>query len=183
MKILILGMDGYIGWPLALKQLSLGNQVLGIDNFYRLKHVNEMNSHSAIPILDMEKRIEFLQKLHPNQISFFEGDMLNADFVDKIIKDFVPDTIVHLAEQPSASYSMIDQQHRVYTQQNNVIGTLNLLFAIKNFAPKTHLIKLGTMGEYGYGAGLEITEGFFDIEFRGKKATIPFPRQAGSCYH
>ena len=99
------------------------------------------------------------------------------------MKKSQPDSIVHLAEQPSAPYSMIDQNHTIYTHQNNVMGTLNLLFAIKNYAPKAHLVKLGTMGEYGYEAGLEITEGFFEIEFRGKKGMIPYPRQAGSWYH
>lgn len=183
MKILIPGMDGYIGWPLALKQLSLGNEICGIDNFSRRKHVEEMDSWSAIPIPTMEKRIEFLKQNYGNKITFYEGDLLDAQFTNDIVKKFQPDAVVHLAEQPSAPYSMIDQNHTVYTQQNNVIGTLNLLFAIKNHSPKTHLVKLGTMGEYGYEAGLDIAEGFFEIEFRGKKATIPYPRQAGSWYH
>lgn len=183
MKILISGIDGYIGWALALKQLSLGNEICGIDNFSRRKHVEEMDSWSAIPISSMEDRIKNLKEKYGEKISFFEGDLLDAEFTNNVIKNFQPEAIVHLAEQPSAPYSMIDQQHTVYTQQNNVIGTLNLLFAIKNFAPKAHLVKLGTMGEYGYEAGLEIAEGFFDIEFRGKKATIPYPRQAGSWYH
>ena len=183
MKILITGIDGYIGWALALKQLSLGNDVCGIDNFSRRNHVQEMDSWSAIPILSMDERMQNLKMKYGDKIKFFEGDLLDASFTNEIIKNFQPDAIVHLAEQPSAPYSMIDQVHTVYTQQNNVIGTLNLLFAIKNFAPKAHLVKLGTMGEYGYEAGLEITEGFFDIEFRGKNATIPYPRQAGSWYH
>lgn len=183
MKILILGMDGYIGWPLALKQLSLGNEILGIDNFSRRKNVEEMKSWSAIPILPMKERIKLLKQDYDKKINFKEGDMLNKDFINDIVKNFQPESIVHLAEQPSAPFSMIDQSHCVYTQQNNVLGNLNLLYAIKNHVPQTHLIKLGTMGEYGYEAGLEITEGFFEIEFRGKKATIPFPRQAGSWYH
>ena len=183
MKILILGMDGYIGWPLVLKQLSLGNEILGIDNFSRRKNVEEMKSWSAIPILSMKERIKLLKQDYGKKIDFKEGDMLNKEFINDIVKNFQPESIVHLAEQPSAPFSMIDQAHCVYTQHNNVIGNLNLLYAIKNYVPHTHLIKLGTMGEYGYEAGLEITEGFFDIEFRGKKATIPFPRQAGSWYH
>ena len=183
MRILISGIDGYIGWALALKQLSLGNDVCGIDNFSRRSHVKEMDSWSAIPILSMDERMKNLKEKYSEKISFFEGDLLDAQFTNEIIKNFRPDAVVHLAEQPSAPFSMIDQKHTVYTQQNNVIGTLNLLFAIKNFAPKAHLVKLGTMGEYGYEAGLEISEGFFDIEFRGKKATIPYPRQAGSWYH
>ena len=183
MKILIPGIDGYIGWALALKQLSLGNEVCGIDNFSRRANVDEMNSWSAIPILSMPERIKYLKEKYGNKISFFKGDLLDPQFTNDVVKNFQPDSIVHLAEQPSAPYSMIDQNHTVYTQQNNVIGNLNLLFAIKNYAPKAHLVKLGTMGEYGYEAGLDITEGFFEIEFRGKKGMIPYPRQAGSWYH
>ena len=182
-KILILGMDGYIGWPLALKQLSLGNEILGIDNFSRRKNVSKMDSWSAIPILEMSERLEFLKQKFDNKINFLEGDLIDKNFINEIIKNFQPDAIVHLAEQPSAPFSMIDQDKAIYTQHNNVIGTMNLLYAIKNFCPDTHLVKLGTMGEYGYDSGLEITEGFFEIEFRGKKATIPYPRQAGSWYH
>ena len=183
MKILILGVDGYIGWPLALKQLSFGNEILGIDNFSRRANVEEMNSWSAIPILSMEERTEYIKQEYGDKFNFLEGDLLDKSFVDTLLKKFQPDAIVHLAEQPSAPFSMINQEHCVYTQQNNVIGNINLLYAIKNYCPSTHLVKLGTMGEYGYDAGLEITEGFMDIEFRGKKGTIPYPRQAGSWYH
>ena len=183
MKILILGVDGYIGWPLTLKQLSLDNEILGIDNFSRRANVEEMNSWSAIPILSMEERTEYIKQEYGDKFNFLEGDLLDKSFVDTLLKKFQPDAIVHLAEQPSAPFSMINQEHCVYTQQNNDIGNINLLYAIKNYCPSTHLVKLGTMGEYGYDAGLEITEGFMDIEFRGKKGTIPYPRQAGSWYH
>jgi len=182
-KIFIPGMDGYIGWSLALRQLSLGNEVCGIDNFSRRKNVDEMGSHSAIPILKMEDRIKVLKKQFDDKISFFEGDLVNPKFSDEVIKKFQPDVIVHLAEQPSAPFSMIDQEHNVYTHKNNVIGTLNLVYSIKRHAPKAHLVKLGTMGEYGYDHGFEIPEGFYEVEFRGKKAKVPFPRLAGSWYH
>ncbi|KFM14532.1 UDP-glucose 4-epimerase protein [Marine Group I thaumarchaeote SCGC RSA3] len=183
MKILIPGMDGYIGWALTLHQLSLGNEVCGLDNFSRRKNVDEMNSHSALPILSIEKRIDYLEKKFPGKFSFYEGDLLDSHFIDDVVKRFSPDAVVHLAEQPSAPFSMIDQEHNIYTQQNNVIGTLNLLHSIQRHVPNTHLVKLGTMGEYGYDPGLEIAEGFFEIEFRGKKATIPYPKLAGSWYH
>jgi len=182
LKILILGMDGYIGWPLALHQLEIGNQVCGIDNFARRKNVKEIGSDSAIPILPMKERLELLKTKYGDKISFYEGDLLNPEFLDGVFKKFQPDGIVHLAEQPSAPYSMIDQDHTVYTQKNNVIGTLNLIFAIKKYTPKAHLVKLGTMGEYGT-PDIDIAEGFFEIEFRGKKMTIPYPRLAGSWYH
>ena len=183
MKVLILGMDGYIGWALAQHQLAIGNEVCGIDNFSRRKHVDEVGSWSALPILPMEKRIENLKKEYGEKINFFEGDLTNPQFSNDVVRKFQPDGIVHLAEQPSAPFSMIDQDHAVYTQSNNVLGTLNVIYAMKNHAPKAHLVKLGTMGEYGYDHGLEISEGFMEVEFRGKKATIPFPRLAGSWYH
>ena len=176
-------MDGYIGWPLVLRQLALGNEVCGFDNFSRREHVEEMNSYSAIPIISMEKRIDLLKKNYGDKINFLEGDLLDPIFTDDIIRNFKPDVIVHLAEQPSAPYSMIDQDHNIYTQKNNVLGTLNLIHSIHHQVPKAHLVKLGTMGEYGYDPGLEIPEGFFEIEFRGKKARVPFPRLAGSWYH
>jgi len=183
MKIFIAGMDGYIGWPLAIRQLALGNEVFGIDNFSRRKNVEEMGSHSATPILSMKGRLEVLKKQYGDRINFVKGDLLDPKFIDDTIKNFKPDTIVHLAEQPSAPYSMIDQEHNVYTHQNNVIGTLNLVYSMQRHSPTAHLIKLGTMGEYGYDPGLEIPEGFYDVEFRGKKARVPFPRLAGSWYH
>jgi len=182
MKILICGMDGYIGWALALHQLALGNEVAGIDNFARRKNVEEVDSWSAIPILPITKRIENLKNDYGNKINFFEGDLQDSQFTNDVLKKSKPDAVVHLAEQPSAPYSMIDQDHAAYTQQNNVIGTLNLLYGIRKFSPKAHLVKLGTMGEYGTPE-MDIPEGFFEVEFRGKKAKIPFPRLAGSWYH
>lgn len=183
MKILILGMDGYIGWSLALSQLNFGNQVCGIDNYSRRKCVEEVGSWSAMPILPMSKRLEILRKKYGDKISFYEGNLVDSQFTNDIIKKFKPDAIVHLAEQPSAPYSMIDQQHCLYTQNNNVTGTLNVVYAMRKHAPKAHLVKLGTMGEYGYGNDIDITEGFMEIEFRGKKALIPYPKMAGSWYH
>jgi len=176
-------MDGYLGWPLCLKQLSIGNEVCGIDNFSRRKNVDEMKSHSALPIPPMEERIKLLKERYNDKIQFYEGDLLDSEFTDDVLKKFQPDAIVHLAEQSSAPFSMIDQEHNIYTQKNNVLGTLNLLHSMHKHVPKAHLVKLGTMGEYGFDPGLEIPEGFYEIEFRGKKATVPFPRLAGSWYH
>jgi len=182
MKVLILGIDGYIGWSLALRQLVLGNEVCGVDNYVRRKNVEEIGSWSGLPILPFEERLKNLQNEYKEKINFFKGDLLNSEFINNVFKKFNPDVVVHLAEQASAPYSMIDQEHCIYTQQNNVIGTLNVIYAMRKFSPKCHLVKLGTMGEYGT-PDFDIAEGFFEVEFRGKKATIPYPRLAGSWYH
>ncbi|VVC06050.1 GDP-mannose 4,6-dehydratase [uncultured archaeon] len=183
MKILILGMDGYIGWALALKHLALGNQVCGVDNYSRRKTVEEVGSWSAVPILPMEKRLKLLREKYDGNIIFHEGNLVDSQFTNDVVRKFQPDAIVHLAEQPSAPYSMMDQEHMIYTQSNNVIGTLNVIWAMKEYVPKAHLVKLGTMGEYSYGSDMDIAEGFYEMEFRGKKAIVPYPRMAGSWYH
>lgn len=185
-RVLIVGIDGYIGWSLAMHLASRGHKVAGIDNYSRRKNVAKIGSISATPIREMEERISVFDLVFHDVrggISFKEGDLLDYSFARDYVKSFKPDTIVHLGEQPSAPFSMIDREHAVYTQYNNVIGNLNLIYAIKEVVPECHLLKLGTMGEYGYDTELEIPEGFFEIEYKGKKATIPFPRMAGSWYH
>ena len=185
-KVLILGIDGYIGWSLAMHLAARGHKVAGFDNFSRRRNVDKIGSISATPIRGMEDRITVFDLVFRDargRITAKEGDLLDYSFTKDYIKWFKPDTIVHLGEQPSAPFSMVDRDHAIYTQHNNVIGNLNLLYAIKEVVPDCHLLKLGTMGEYGYETELEIPEGFFEIEYKGKKATIPFPRIAGSWYH
>ena len=182
MRVLIAGIDGYLGWPLALHLGARGHEVFGIDNFARRKNVAEVGSWSATPILRIEKRLEVARTLRGLRIKFFRGDLRKYQDAAYVLQQSRPDAIVHLGEQPSAPYSMIDCEHACYTQENNVIGTMNLLWAMKEFSPRAHLVKLGTMGEYGT-PNIEIPEGFFDIEYRGRKDRLPFPRQAGSFYH
>jgi len=185
-RVLILGIDGYIGWSLAMHLATRGHKVAGFDNLSRRRNVEKIGSTSATPIRGLEERIDVFDLVFPEargRITAKEGNLLDYSFTRDYIKWFKPDTIVHLGEQPSAPFSMIDREHAVYTQYNNVIGNLNLLYAIKEVDPNCHLLKLGTMGEYGYDTELEIPEGFFEIEYKGKKATIPFPRMAGSWYH
>jgi UDP-sulfoquinovose synthase len=102
--------------------------------------------------------------------------------VHDFFEEFQPEAIVHLGEMPSAPYSMVDVHHAVFTQTNNIVGTLNILFAMRDVTAEAHLVKLGTMGEYGT-PNIDIPEGFFEIEFRGRRDRLPFPRQAGSWYH
>jgi UDP-sulfoquinovose synthase len=181
-RILVLGMDGYIGWSLAMHLAKLGHIVFGVDNFSRRANVKGIGSQSAVPILDMQDRLSAFKRIHSKELSFFEGDLLDYDFLVDVIKQARPDSIVHLAEQPSAPFSMIDRNHAIYSQHNNIEGTLNVLYAIKDLVPKCHLVKLGTMGEYGT-PNVDIPEGFFEIEYRGRKDILPFPRQPGSIYH
>ena len=182
MRVLIAGMDGYLGWPLSMYLTSRGHQVAGLDRFLRRSWVAEMGSDSATPISPMADRLIAFEERFGTRPDFRVGDLLDYEFVHDFLADFQPDAIVHLGEMPSAPYSMIDARHAVWTQTNNVMGTLNLLFAMRDTCPDAHLIKLGTMGEYGT-PNVDIPEGFFEIEYRGRRDKLPFPRQAGSFYH
>jgi len=182
MRVLIAGIDGYLGWPLALHLAARGHEVYGIDNFSRRRNVAEVGSWSAIPIPNMRKRLEVARSLLGLRIKFFRGDLRKYQDALSVLRESKPDAIVHLGEQPSAPYSMIDCKHASFTLENNVTGTLNLLWAMKESSPNAHLVKLGTMGEYGT-PNIEIPEGFFEIEYRGRKDRLPFPRQPGSFYH
>lgn len=182
MKVLIAGMDGYLGWTLAMYLANRGHNVVGVDNFSRRKNVEEVDSWSATPIRPMDERLRAFEEVHGRDIEFYEGDLREYHFVRGVVKKYKPDTVVHLGEQPCAPYSMIDVEHAVFTQTNNIVGTLNLLFAMHETSSHTHLLKLGTMGEYGT-PNIDIPEGFFEIEYRGRKDRLPFPCQAGSWYH
>jgi len=180
-KVLILGVDGYIGFPLAVKLLSSRHDIFGIDDFSRRKHVKEMGSCSIHPILSPADRAIQLERI--GTYHFALSDISKKyDFLAGVLKYFKPDVVIHLAEQPSAPFSMIDRKHMMYTMRNNVLGTMNLIYAIKEHAPQTHLIKLGTLGEYGTPE-IEVPEGFLEIDHKGRKVKLPFPKQAGSWYH
>ncbi len=182
MRIFIAGIDGYLGWSLAQTLTARGHEVAGADAFMRRQWVEEMGGHSAIPIADMPGRLKAYEKRWGKKLDFRQGDLADYGFVSKFFSDFRPDSIVHLGECPSAPYSMIDRDHSVGVQMNNIVSTMNFIYAMKEFVPEAHLVKLGTMGEYGTPK-IDIPEGFFEIEYRGRKDTLPFPRQANSWYH
>jgi hypothetical protein len=182
MKVLVTGIDGYSGWPLALHLLSRGHEVVGIDNFVTRRRVREVGSWSATPIPSFARRLAAVKELLGKEIGFHRGDMTRYEFVRGVLERERPDAIVHLAEQRSAPYSMIDVHHAVATQVENLTGTLHLLYGMRESCPETHLVKMGTMGEYGT-PNVDIPEGFFEVEFRGRKDRLPFPRSAGSWYH
>jgi UDP-sulfoquinovose synthase len=182
MRILILGMDGYIGWCLSMHLALRGHVVCGIDNFSRRRNVESVNGISAFPILKIEERIDNFRRIHKKDIFFYQGDLLDYNFIAGILKETHYDCIVHLGEQPSAPFSMLDRDHAVYTQRNNVEGNLNVLFGMKEYARSCHLVKLGTLGEYGT-PNIPIPEGMFEVTYRGKKDVLPFPKRPGSIYH
>jgi len=182
MKVFIAGVDGYLGWSLALYLAARGHEVSGCDLFLRRDWVAETGTQSATPIRRMTERLEAFRDRFGTNLQFRKGDLQDYDFVLNCLRSFQPEAIVHFGEMPSAPYSMIDAQHAIFTHSNNLIGTLNILYGMKETCPDAHLVKLGTMGEYGT-PNIDIPEGFFEIEYRGRKDTLPFPRQAGSWYH
>jgi len=182
MRVLILGGDGYLGWPTAMRFSGRGHDVAVVDNFARRRWVEEAGSHSLTPIGTLEERIEAWRDVSGNQIDSYVGDIAEGGFIGEILRDFEPSVIVHYGEQPSAPWSMKNVDHAVITQANNVIGSLKLLWAMREQTPDAHLIKLGTMGEYGT-PNIDIEEGFIEIEHKGRRDTLPFPKLPGSLYH
>ncbi|HYP23994.1 MAG TPA: NAD-dependent epimerase/dehydratase family protein [Actinomycetota bacterium] len=182
MKILVLGGDGYLGWPTAMHLSAAGHDVALVDNFLRRAMSTELGAESLTPIQSIGERIRAWKEVSGNDLEFFHGDLADPQFVDEVFTRFRPDGIVHYGEQPSAPYSMIDRRHAVATQRNNVEGTLNVLYAMRDLAPEAHLVKLGTMGEYGT-PNIDIEEGFIEINHNGRTDTLPFPKLPGSMYH
>ncbi len=182
MKIAVLGGDGYCGWATALYLSRKGHAVSILDNFSRRQWDHELGVQTLTPIRPLSDRLRVWQELTGNVIEAFTGDVTDYDFLSSTIKTLEPDAVIHFAEQRAAPYSMIDRKHAVFTQVNNVVGTLNLLFALKEFQPECHLIKLGTMGEYGT-PNIDIEEGYITIEHNGRRDVLPYPKQPGSFYH
>jgi UDP-sulfoquinovose synthase len=182
MRILVLGGDGYLGWPTALHLSARNHDVGVVDNFARRLYDCEMGVDSLVPIRQLQRRVTTWKEVSGHTVQPFIGDLTDEVFVEETIREFAPEAIVHFAEQRSAPYSMIDRKHAVYTQVNNVVGTLNLLYAIAEIDPSIHLVKLGTMGEYGT-PNIDIEEGFIEITHKGRTDTLPYPKQPGSFYH
>ena len=182
MNIFIAGIDGYLGWSLAVHLAARGHVISGMDAGFRRRWVEEMGSGSAIPILDLRARAAAFERRFGRPLVFSEGDLRDFRAVAEAIAQSCPDAVVHMGECPSAPYSMRDAETAAFVQLNNVGSTLNLLYAVRQLAPEAHLLKMGTMGEYGT-PNVDIPEGFFEVEFRGRTDRLPFPRQAWSWYH
>ena len=182
MRVLILGGDGYLGWPTAMRFSGQGHDVAVVDSFARRRWVEEAGSHSLTPITSLEERIQAWSEVSGKDMEAYVGDISEGTFITDVVREFEPEAIVHYGEQPSAPWSMKSVDHAVVTQANNVIGSLKLLWAMRDHAPDAHLIKLGTMGEYGT-PNIDIEEGFIEIDHKGRKDTLPFPKLPGSLYH
>jgi UDP-sulfoquinovose synthase len=182
MRILVLGGDGYLGWPTALHLSGLGHQVGVCDNFARRGYDVEMGVESLVPVCSLAERVAVWGEFSGSALRVYVGDLCDPGFVHQMVGDFAPETIVHFAEQRSAPYSMIDQAHAVHTQVNNVVGTLNVLYAIGDTDRDVHLVKLGTMGEYGT-PNVDIEEGWLDLVHKGRRDRVLFPKRPGSFYH
>jgi UDP-sulfoquinovose synthase len=182
MRILILGGDGYLGWAQSLYLSSKGHDIFIFDNLMRRHFDLEHNFSSLLPIATLQERVKAWKEVSGRQIQFRIGDTTDYEAIAAVFREFQPEAVVHFAEQRSAPYSMIDRKHAVFTQVNNVVGTLNVLYAIKEFTPACHLVKLGTMGEYGT-PNIDIEEGFIEIHHKGRSDILPYPKQPNSFYH
>lgn len=182
MRVLILGGDGYLGWPTALHFSARGDDVAVIDNFAKRRWEFEEGIEPLQPIAPLHRRARLWKEQSGKDIKVLVCDLLNHHLLYKLMAEFKPEAIVHYAEQPSAPYSMQNRNNAAYTQQNNIIGTLNLLFAIESQCPDAHLIKLGTMGEYGT-PNIDIEEGWLTLTHNGRTDTVLFPKKPGSIYH
>jgi UDP-sulfoquinovose synthase len=182
MKVLVIGGDGYCGWATALYLSNRGYEVGILDSLVRRFWDLEQGVETLTPITSIQQRIQHWHDLTGKSIDLFIGDITNYDFLSKALHQFEPQAIVHFGEQRSAPFSMIDREHAVMTQVNNVVGTLNILYAIRESFPDCHLVKLGTMGEYGT-PNIDIEEGYIKIAHNGREDTLPYPKQPGSMYH
>jgi UDP-sulfoquinovose synthase len=181
-RILVLGGDGYLGWPTAMAFSRAGHRVAVVDNFAKRQWEAELGVRPLFPVPTLHERIRAWREVSENEIELFVGDLTDYGFVESVIGGFLPDTIIHYGEQPSAPYSMIDVRHATYTQANNVVGNLNLIFAMRDLSPDSHLVKLGTMGEYGT-PDVDIEEGYLTVNQDGRSHTFLYPKTPGSMYH
>ncbi|MEM6502842.1 MAG: NAD-dependent epimerase/dehydratase family protein [Cyanobacteria bacterium P01_C01_bin.89] len=182
MKVLVIGGDGYCGWATALYLSDRGHEVGILDSLVRRHWDGQLGVDTLTPIAPIKQRIQRWKDLTGQHIDLYIGDITNYEFLQQAMSDFEPEAIVHFGEQRSAPFSMIDREHAVLTQTNNVVGTLNLLYIMQHQFPDCHLVKLGTMGEYGT-PNIDIEEGYIEIEHNGRKDTLPYPKQPGSFYH
>jgi UDP-sulfoquinovose synthase len=182
MKVLILGGDGYLGWPTAMNLTAHGHEVAVVDNYLRRNVCWEENTPALYDVPNLHRRTALWEKISGHAISVFIGDLIEWSFMADVFKAFPPEAVIHYAEQPSAPYSMLNRRAATLTLRNNLEVTANLIFAVREFVPEAHIVKLGTMGEYGT-PNIDIEEGWIDIGHKGRSHRFLYPRQASSLYH
>ena len=182
MRVLVLGGDGYIGWPTAMRLSSRGHEVMAVDNYLRRGLMRERDCDALFEVPTLHERARLWLERSGQAVEVRIGDLADWGFMAEVVEGFAPEAIIHYAEQPSAPYSMIDRRAADLTLRNNLGVTFNVIHAIDQFAPDAHLVKLGTMGEYGT-PDIDIEEGWIEIEHKGRRDTFLFPRAAGSLYH
>jgi UDP-sulfoquinovose synthase len=179
---MILGGDGYLGWPTAMHLSAHGHEVAVADNYLRRRLCREEQVDFLHAVPDLDERAALWQSVSGHKIAVHRGDLSTWDFVAEVFEKFNPQAVVHYAEQPSAPYSMLNRRAATLTLQNNLSVTANVIFAVKKFCPDAHIVKLGTMGEYGT-PNIDIEEGWLEVEHNGRQHKFLYPRQAGSLYH
>ena len=182
MKVLILGGDGYLGWPTAMNLSSRGHTIMVADNYLRRRIGRELHAEPLYEVPNLHERVRVWRGVSGNNIEVCIGNLQEWDFIAELFSKFVPDAIIHYAEQPSAPYSMLDRRAAILTLHNNLGVTANLIYAVREFFPEAHIVKLGTMGEYGT-PDIDIEEGWLNVEHKGRRHRFLYPRQAGSLYH
>src|SRR5258708_7350585 len=182
MRVIVTGGDGYLGWPQAMYLSKRGYEVCVVDNFSRRLWDLEGGTESLIPIASLHDRVAAWRETSGKSIQIAVGDLTDFAFISNVVRDFKPEAIVHYGEQRSAPFSMIDRRHSVLTQVNNLVGTLNAVYAIREHVPECHLVKLGTMGEYGT-PNIAIEEGFIEITHNRRTDTLPYPNHPRPFYH
>jgi len=182
MRILLLGGDGYLGWPTAMRLSADGHEVAVVDNYLRRDLMRNEDVDPLHKVPNLHERVKYWKEYSGKNLEVYIGDLNKWEFVSRIFKEIQPEAIVHYAEQPSAPYSMLRREAATQTLLNNVGVTANVIFAVREFCPEAHIVKIGTMGEYGT-PNIDIEEGWIDIEHNGRKDKFLYPRQAGSLYH
>ena len=182
MRVLILGGDGYLGWPTAMHLTARGHEVAVVDNYLRRRLCREENVEPLFNVPNLHERVRLWESLSGYKIPVFVGDLSDWDFAQEVFRSFTPEGIVHYAEQPAAPYSMLNRRAAALTLQNNLNVTANVIFAVREFCPDAHIVKIGTMGEYGTPE-IDIEEGWLEVQHNGRIHKFLYPRQAGSLYH
>ena len=182
MRVVILGGDGYLGWPTAMHFARLGHDVWVMDNYLRRNLARETQSEALFETPNLNERAARYAELTGRSIHVHIGDCTNYEHMAALFREAEPEALVHYAEQPSGPYSMIGRDAAHLTLRNNLDATFNVIWAVNEFAPACHIIKLGTMGEYGT-PNIDIEEGWIDITHKGRTDTFLYPRAAGTLYH